>query len=243
MPLWREAFAGLDWLALRCSPVYFGAAVPRGDGSPVIIVPGLFASDACLVELYGWLSRIGCEPHFSGVGLNPTCPALLLERLVATVDSVSEETSRKARLVGHSLGGLLARGAALRRPGKVAQVITLGSPVHWLAAHPAVLAAGEALHGEYSCDTKSCLQAPPASWISETSIFTREDGVVDWRTCLHESVGANTEVSGTHSALIINANAFEALGRSLATKTAEDSQLAESLFGRNSMPVVAPVAA
>ena len=66
--LWREALCGLDWLALMGSTVYLGRGVAHGDGSPVIVVPGLFASDGSLTELHDWLGRIGYRPYFSGIG-------------------------------------------------------------------------------------------------------------------------------------------------------------------------------
>jgi len=55
LPLWREAFWGLDWLALRRSPVFYGMGVPRGDGAPVILIPGFLASDNSLHEMFQWL--------------------------------------------------------------------------------------------------------------------------------------------------------------------------------------------
>ena len=40
VPIWREGLAGLDWLALRTSSVFYGCGVPRGDGSAAVLVPG-----------------------------------------------------------------------------------------------------------------------------------------------------------------------------------------------------------
>ena len=48
VPIWRESFIGVDWLALRYSPVYYGLGVPRGDGSAVVLVPGFLANDFLL---------------------------------------------------------------------------------------------------------------------------------------------------------------------------------------------------
>ena len=50
IPLWRELFSGVDWLALRLSPIYFGLGERRGDGSPVVVVPGLFGTDDYLLS-------------------------------------------------------------------------------------------------------------------------------------------------------------------------------------------------
>jgi hypothetical protein len=55
LPLWREAFTGIDWLALKASPVFYGLGIPRGDNSPVVLIPGFMGNDWYLLELYFWL--------------------------------------------------------------------------------------------------------------------------------------------------------------------------------------------
>src|SRR5689334_25375784 len=113
-------------LLLHASPVYYGIGVPRGDNSAVVLLPGFLGSDLYLVELFAWLQRIGYRPYFSGIGLNADCPNLLIRYgLNATLDRARRETRRKIHLLGHSLGGLLARAAAAERPGQIASVITL----------------------------------------------------------------------------------------------------------------------
>ena len=59
VPIWRETLAGLDWLSLRASPIFYGWGVKRGDGAPVVVVPGFLGSDLYLLELRCWLGRIG----------------------------------------------------------------------------------------------------------------------------------------------------------------------------------------
>src|SRR3989304_10137567 len=116
LPLWREAFLGIDWLSLRASAVYRGIGVPRGDNSAVVVIPGFMGSDQYLGDLFSWLRRIGYQPYMSGIGRNAECPNVLAERLLETVERVYGETGGKGHLIGHSLGGVLARGAAPRRP-------------------------------------------------------------------------------------------------------------------------------
>ena len=82
-PIWREAFAGLDWMALKTSPVYYGFGVPRGDKSAVILVPGFMGTDHYLYEMYFWLRRIGYKPYLSNIGWNAECLNTLVERSVA----------------------------------------------------------------------------------------------------------------------------------------------------------------
>ena len=154
LPLWREAFAGLDWLDLRLSPVFRRRRRRARNGGAVVLVPGLFASDASMTELRRWLERCGYRTYESGIGVNAVRSDIAIARLVETIDRAYAETGGPLTLIGHSLGGVIARGAALRRPDRVSHVITLGSPVNGLRAHPAVLAAARLIHGD---DIGACL--------------------------------------------------------------------------------------
>ena len=235
VPLWREALVGADWLALRLSPVYYGFGVPRGDGSPVIIIPGFLGSDTYLMEMYHWLQRIGYRSYYSRIGRNSECPDILTERLFETIDRAQQETGRKVRLIGHSLGGLLARSAAIRRPEQVAQIISLAAPFRKIRAHPMILVAASLVRRRIhdrkddtrpvkpDCFTASCpcdfatsLESQPPETISRAAIYTETDGVVDWRSCMEQEDELNTKVSGTHSGLAFNSQVYRRVAKLLA---------------------------
>lgn len=238
VPIWREALLALDWVALRASPVYRGLNIPHGDGAPVILIPGFLGVDGYLVEMYAWLKRIGYRPYMSGIGQNADCPNVLAQRLHVTIDQAYRDTRRKAHLVGHSLGGIMARVAAVRYPRRVAQVISLGSPVNSLRAHPTVLAAARFVRGRIlwrrrsevhsDCYTGHCgctflnavRQQIPRS-VMHASIYTKSDGIVDWRSCLDEDGGVNIEVRGTHIGLAFNADVYRNVAALLAANGAE----------------------
>ncbi len=215
LPLWREAFAGLDWLDLRLSPVFRGEGVERGRGRAVVLVPGLFAADASMTELRRWLERCGYHVYESGIGLNVLRSEALISRLVETIDRAYAATGEAVRIIGHSLGGVIARGAALRRLNCVSQVITLGSPVQRLSAHPLVLAAASLIHGDDLDACLSTVQQPLPCGIEETNIYSKSDGVVDWRTC-HRDDATAVEVRSSHTGLIVNAAAYRAIATTLA---------------------------
>ena len=134
---------------------------------------------------------------------------------------------------------MIARGAALRRSDRVTQIVTLGSPVQGLSAHPAVLALGQMIHGD---DIESCmraLQQPLPVHIAETNVYSKDDGVVDWRTCSRDDSKA-VEVRGTHTGLIVNADAYRAIGASLAETSARESTrriVARATAGREALPI------
>ena len=114
---WTEALFAAEILLLHATPVYYGMGVPPGDGSAVVIIPGFLGTDLYLMELHGWLGRIGYRPYFSGIGLNADCPNLLIQRhLNETIARARVETGRKIHLIGHSLGGVIARSVAGQRP-------------------------------------------------------------------------------------------------------------------------------
>ena len=223
--LQSELFAGLEWAALKASPVYYGFGVPHGDGAPVVLVPGFLGSDLSLLELHLWLGRLGYRSHLSGIGVNAECPDALLARLQDTVDRVYRESGQRVTLIGHSLGGLLARAAAGRDPLKVKQVITLGTPSQRLAAHPTVLRLlRHVLRRSYRSAKGRCLRSfgrglracLPAS-VSVASICGRDDPVVGRRDCFDPNAARNIEVSGTHIGLPVNPAVYRELAQVLAS--------------------------
>ena len=227
-PLWSELFAGLEWAALKTSPVYYGIGVSPGDGSPVVLIPGFLGSDLSLLEMHLWLGRVGYRSYLSGIGRNADCPDLLMERLLDSIDRAYTETGSKVRLIGHSLGGLLARAAAVRRPQQVTQVITLATPFRRLSAHPLVLAAvslvwGRAMErhfpkaaGSCECSFVEALQGPLPESVARAAIYTRTDPVVDWRDCLESDPELNIEVHGTHIGLVSHPSVYREVARLLA---------------------------
>jgi pimeloyl-ACP methyl ester carboxylesterase len=198
------------------------------------VIPGFLGSDNYLIELYYWLRRIGYKSYYSRIGRNAECPDVLTERLFATMDQAYAETGRKLRLVGHSLGGLIARSAAAQRPEQVEQVISLASPFRDIRVHPMIMAAAGFVRGrivrergnghvERGCYTGNCTchfaealrNDMPAS-VKRTAIYTKTDGVVDWRSCIEDDDKLNVRVEGTHSGLAFNPQVYRTIGVLLA---------------------------
>src|SRR5258705_11711590 len=100
VPIWREGLAGLDWLALRTSPVFYGCGVPRGDGAAAVLVPGFLGTDWYLLELYGWLARLGYPPFLPRLGRNARRLGLLSRRLPGTPATPRGPPRRPADLIG-----------------------------------------------------------------------------------------------------------------------------------------------
>lgn len=232
--IWKEALFAAELLLLHASPVYYGLGIPRGDGAGVVVIPGFLGTDLYLSELNSWLGRIGYVPYVSGIGLNAECPNLLIQhRLTETIAKARKETRRKIHLIGHSLGGIIARAAACQRANEVASVITLASPFRGTVLHHTVLRAAQAVrkrilseHGpdvlpecytaRCTCDFLNSLRSDMPSCVFETAIYTRDDGVVDWRYCCTGDSELDFEVPGTHIGLAFNASAYGVIARRLA---------------------------
>jgi triacylglycerol lipase len=223
MRLW-DPLAVRELSALLRDPVFRGRGVPHGDGRPVLLVPGFLAGDWTMRVLHSWLGRIGYSSHLSGIVLNVQHSERLVAGLRRRVAAIAAAAGSRVSLVGHSRGGLLAKVLSQRRPDDVEQVIALGAPLaDWtdLAAvtHHAVgvvrvaneLAFGRRFNaeGRFTYD----LKLPPR--VPTTSIYTRADDVVNFRSCLRPDIPA-MPVWGTHNGLVVNPEVYRLLGRMLA---------------------------
>jgi pimeloyl-ACP methyl ester carboxylesterase len=216
----------LSWLF--CDPVFYGSEVTRGDGSPVLLIPGFFAGDWSLATLARWLSRVGYRPYLSGIDWNVGCPDEKSERLGWRLAHITDECGMPAVVLGHSLGGVLARALAVKYPARVAHVITLGSPerIAWTSVRPRyrpAIRGFQALwqafnNGPAQCGTEQCgchfgeaVTSRFPRGVRLSSLYTRADEVVDWRSCV-VAYGDNYEVSGSHISMAVNREVYRLLG-------------------------------
>jgi pimeloyl-ACP methyl ester carboxylesterase len=234
IPIWKEALFAAEMFLLHTSPVYYGLGVPHGDNSAVVIIPGFLGTDHYLSQLRYWISRIGYTPYFSGIGFNAECPNLLIQnQLHETVEKALKDTGRKIHLIGHSLGGVMARSMAGQRPNDIASVITLASPFRGTIAHRSVLRAAETVrkhilkeHGakvlpqcytaRCTCNFLNSLRRKVPSSVKQTAIYTLNDGIVDSRYCRTGDCKNDFEVPGTHIGLAFNASVYKIIANRLA---------------------------
>lgn len=195
------------------------ATTPRGDGHTVVVLPPFGAADQFTFPLRLFLRNRNLTPQHWG---NPE--VLGLHRLVTVavdrVKDAAEASGGKVSLVGHSLGGVYAREIARYAPELVRQVITLGSPFHadmkanwvWPMFENMTGTQVDALPDDFMAQLG---HAPP---VPTTSIFSRTDGVVSWRTCIDHSEGQvqNLEVVSSHVGLPTNAAAMYLVGERLS---------------------------
>jgi pimeloyl-ACP methyl ester carboxylesterase len=117
---WGRPLAETRWCLelgrLLADPVWHGRGVPRGDGRPVVLMPGFLAGDQTLRVIAAWLRRFGYRPRFAGFVTNTDCSDRALDRVERTVDELWAAHGRRVALIGHSRGGHFARALAARRP-------------------------------------------------------------------------------------------------------------------------------
>lgn len=232
-PLWREARIGLEAASLLRDPVFRGQGLPDGRGRPVLLIPGFLAGDGSFAPMARWLKRAGYRPTRAGMRANVDCSGAALERLEERVDRVVAEQGTRAVVIGQSRGGGLAKALAARRPDLIGGIVTLGSPqIDPLAVHPLVRLHVEAvsrlgslgapglfkrscLEGECCADFWEQLAAPCPDGVGFVAIYSRSDGIVDWRACLDPCADEHVEIFASHCGMAVNPAAWRAVAEAL----------------------------
>jgi pimeloyl-ACP methyl ester carboxylesterase len=217
---------------LLADPVFYGRGVPHGDGRPVLLLPGLFAGDYTLAPLALWLRRIGYRSATAGFLANVGCSERALQRVARRARVLRDRTGRRVAIIGHSRGAHYARALAARNPDLVSHAIAVGGG---LTAQQAVsaptgaaVAAVRAVHRHTTdrrrrrgCLSETCMcrfgadySAPLPDSVLLTSIYSRQDGVVCWRSCVSPDATC-VEVTGSHVGLIYNRAVYRAIGAAL----------------------------
>ena len=163
------------------SPPPFPDDAARGDGQPVIVIPGFLAPDMSTARLRDFLERQNFKPYSWTGGLNLGPMPNVMRDVEQQILEIAGATGRLVSLVGVSLGGTTAREIAMSRPDHIARVITLVSPIHLPVITPlAPLAQAAALLWDQSqLSGLAKLAEPPP--VPLTAIVSRDDGIIDWR--------------------------------------------------------------
>jgi pimeloyl-ACP methyl ester carboxylesterase len=199
-----ELYAPLEYLAFAlCWPLL--RLSPRGDGGPVLVIPGLGGDDSSTGTLRWFLRSQGFDAVGCGVGRISTSSAA---PFAAVTDRLVELAGRRGpvRLVGVSLGGMFARELARRHPGAVCQIVSLGTPIGPGGGHNAArLYRAVRRRAPIPVPFEPEERRPPLAQPA-TAIYSRTDGFVRWAACL-ETPGPlreNVEVRATHTGLAAN---------------------------------------
>jgi pimeloyl-ACP methyl ester carboxylesterase len=222
-----------------------------GHGQPVMLLPGMLASDETLRLMAMWLSRQGFRPVRAGIKMNVDCSEQEMSRLSARLEGAYRQHGMPVLLIGHSRGGLFARALAMRHPRMVAGLITLGTPhldplrrIHpllkmqirlasWLGdLGIGGLAGSGCVRGGCCDDFWAELERPLPKRLPFVSIYSRSDGIVGFRSCLHPAA-EHVEVHGSHCGMAVSRETYEQLIVTLRAMTGR----------RRARPAASPIAA
>ena len=200
--------AGLDLAALvTTSPLL--ATARRGDGHPVLVLPGLLTGDPATMLLRGVLRALGHNVSGWTLGTNRGATSQVVEGLRTRLEQLQHESGQRVSLVGWSLGGVFAQELARASPSSVRTLITLGSPLQprsgWTQQLSKVV--DQATHLPNVTSRIPRVWAESGSLrVPATSVYTKGDGIVNWSTSRYtpNNRRENVQVRGSHLGLAHN---------------------------------------
>ena len=203
----RAVFEWAAFIALR--PIL--GLLPKGDGHPVLVLPGFLASDSSTKPMRRLLDDLGYASFGWKLGRNLRVDLQRVHEMEALLLKIFQESGRKVSIVGWSLGGVFARELAKLHPHAVRQVISLGSPIHDDRRHTNASRLFEYINGKEPEPVKQghFTGLDQAPLVPTTSILTRTDGIVHWRGSVQHPQAdndqiENIEVLASHVGLGVN---------------------------------------
>jgi pimeloyl-ACP methyl ester carboxylesterase len=235
-----------DELVRQRSRPYAVRRDPHAAGDPVMLVPGFLAGDWTLALLSRHLRLLGFRTYRSGIWANIGCIDEGTQALERRLEHIAARRERKVTVVGHSLGGMMARGLADRRPDLVAGIVTMGSPMLAPgAAHEILLTAVRGLKRLESiglhvmgrdCTEGGCAlrmweesRKPLPPGFPFTAVYSPRDGIADWRACIDPG-GQAREVRSSHTGMPLDPHVIDIVVETL--RQVHNQPLESRLVGR-----------
>lgn len=214
----------------------------RAAAEPVLLIPGFMAGDYTLAPMAKMLRGAGYRTYRSHIRVNMGCTREAADRMERRIESIATKRGRKVSIVGHSLGGMLARGLAARRPDLINGIVSMGSPilapgaVHEVLQKDAELLTRLTRAGFGGLMSEDCIagdcarasfeesHAPLDPEVGFTAIYSQRDGIVDWKACV-DPAAIPVEVTASHVGMAMDPLVFDqvriALEGQLAARQAE----------------------
>lgn len=221
LPRWQDRIT--DTSSLLANIAGFGAPLPRptelprGERHPVLVIPGLFSSDYLIRGVRDVLIALGYEVEGWGAGMNLGPTAACWHILEQRLSTMAARSGQRVSLVGHSLGGVMARALAYEHPEQVRRVITVCSPFRLPTAMRFEALYRLLCHARIEPEIllPRITEPPP---VPTTAIYSPRDGVVAWQSCI-DIPGPDREniaIEGAHSTMMSNPAAMHVIADRLA---------------------------
>lgn len=207
---WEMAATAASWPLLT--------RLPRGDGHPVMVFPGLAANDLSTLPLRTYLRSLNYDPYPWNFGLNFGPRTGVLRGCIEHVRELADRHGTAVSLIGWSLGGIYAREVAKKVPKLVRGVITLGTPFDGPAEATNAHRLFRMLSGidpRQHPERRKIRELPP---VPTTSILSRTDGIVNWRASINPPTDRSEtiELIASHAGMGANPMTFYAIADRLA---------------------------
>ena len=215
-----ELRAPFDWATvLLRAPSLLSA--PRGDGRPVMLLPGYGTDERSMRPLGRYLSYLGYEVFDWGLGRNRGTVDRYIDLVGEKLEAMQPELDgRPTTLIGWSLGGVVAREVARLFEPQVREVITLGTPI---IGGPKYTAVGKkfAASADMDLDTFE-LEVHDRNSVGirqpVTSIYSKLDGVVGWKASVdvYNEQARNIQVLSSHFGIGVSGRVWRLIADILA---------------------------
>jgi pimeloyl-ACP methyl ester carboxylesterase len=215
----------------------------------VLLVGGMASTPKVLSPLQDLLHRFNCRCLIAPIRFGIGCGEATTKAVEQSLVRLAEATEEPVVIIAHSRGGQFSRAVTVRHPDKVRGLITLGSPLNRLLAVHALLKVEAAmlgiggtlglpglmkfgcLWGECCAPLRSDLAGPFPAAVPFLSLFSRDDKVVDWRSCLDPAARLR-EISASHGGMIWAPSSLAAITEELADIVGATARGARSLRAR-----------
>lgn len=216
--------------------------LPKGDGHPVLVLPGFMAADSSTWVLRSTLARRGYVVYPWGLGRNLGPTPAVANGIPELLESIYERHGRPVSIVGQSLGGVYARHEARRSPHKVRQLVTLGTPVRLgtraVSNAEPLYSLLQSIHASSAADLDDGVPLD----VPVTALHTVTDGILSWEACLvRPSPNAeNVRVVGSHSGMSVNPAAIYVVADRLAQAVGQWAPMDVPLVATPFVKVIEP---
>ncbi len=237
-PLWKEARSIVELKNLRQSAYWHGENFPQGQGRPALLIPGFLASPRSTHALHHIMSEAGWLVRVAEVGRNSGPAHRNVDIAQRNLHELAEETGQTVTVIGHSRGGQFSKILAIRSPEVVRQVIGLGTPMRvkypsfFVMKVPAEILDKAWRVGVFGPVDKTQEDATEdmrflsiPDHIDLVSIWSKTDGIVDWRLSL-EPGAANIEIDASHLGMLSSIAGIEGVATALLRQSSLNSEAA-----------------